>query len=622
MLLLAAGVLAPATAGRAIDRALVDRAAAPHPAGSPAGPVEHFSPEIFLSHVYYLASDELNGRDVGTAGIRRAGQYIADHFAQAGLEPGGEDGSYFQRFTVNLGRRLTGDSELAITGAHLDDLVLGEDYLPFPWSSDRPFGGGVVFAGYGLVDPEREHDDYAGLEVTGKVVLMLRREPPAWNRPGGRPSRQARFVHKVALARQRGAAGVLIVNRRPGAGREDRLVPFRGGSDDCGLPAVHIKRAVANRMLAAGGLASLQVLQGHLDAATPRHCSAPLAGVMVRGRAGLSEKGVEARNVIGLLRGSGPHAGEYLVIAAHYDHVGQRARGSPFAPPAESPEAIHNGADDNASGTAALIEIARRLARERPLDRSVLAIAFSAEEMGLRGSEHFVEHPTVPRERIVACLNMDMIGRMPENADLVNVFGLDTGRGLADTVYRCADRLDLEVLGSPSPTGRADEASFQVAGIPGLHFFTGLHADYHRPSDDADRINEYGGARVAGLVYEIARELIAAETRPAYHDVATYASLRRPGRQRPMMGFRPGTTEAGGAAGLLVDAVNTDGPARSAGMRPGDRIVRMGDRQINGLADFLTALRGHQPGKEVEVVVLRDGAEVRLTVRLAAGGPR
>ncbi|MHC4091761.1 MAG: M20/M25/M40 family metallo-hydrolase [Planctomycetota bacterium] len=592
-----------------------------------AGPIDRlpvdFSPEVYLGHIYYLASDELGGRGVGTPGIDRAAQYIADQFAASGIEPGGENGTYFQTFDIALGAELTDEGEFSISGVEMDPPTAGEDYTPFPWSTAEAFEGDLVIVGYGLVNPDKDYDDYAGLDLTGQVVLMLRREPICWTTKAGSYTRLARFVNKVATAKERGAVAVLIANQQPDEGEDDRLVPFvsggMGGMGDYGLPAFHVTRALADKMLAAANLDPLVEIQARLDTDPPGHCSAPLPGLRVAGRAGMVRTSAASRNVVGLVRGEGPLADEHVVICAHYDHVGTRARRSMFGRRSSSAKKqVHNGADDNASGTAALIELGQALARQPALRRGVLLIAFTGEESGLLGSEHFADHATVPIENIVACLNMDMIGRMEEDSDTVYVYGTGTAKEFDGLIRRSAVEVGLRGVEAEPSSGRSDDASFYRKQVPAMHFFTGMHADYHRPSDDSDKINEQDAVRIVGLAYEVARGIIDADQRPSYEEVSGFASIQ-PRGNRVVMGIFPDYAEVESTPGLLIDRLVPDGPAAQAGMRSGDRIIRIAGSSVEGIADYIDAIRSKTAGDEVEVVVARGDEEVTLTVTLATG---
>ncbi len=578
-----------------------------------------FSPEILLGHVYYLASDELGGRGVGTPGIERAGQYIADQFAAAGIEPGGDDGTYFQTFQIGLDAELGEGTELALEGAGADQPAINTDYRPFAWSASGGFAGELLFVGYGLVDAARGYDDYRGVDAQGRVLLMLRREPPSWS-IGGEYSGAARFDNKAALAKELGAVAVLVANQTPDDGEPDRLMPFfgRAAAQDYGIPAFHITRHLADTLLAAGGLDSLDVVQERLDADQPTHCSAVVPGVRVRGSVDLQREQAPSRNVIGLIRGTGPQADEYVVVGAHYDHLGLRAVRSFFGPTGDGKEEIHNGADDNASGTAGLIELGRALARAGDLNRSLLLIAFTGEELGLLGSAHFVDHPTVPLDRIAAMVNLDMIGRMPDDRQRVSVYGVGTGAGLEDLVHNCASIVGLEVDAQAPVSEQSDEASFYERGIPTVFFFTGLHVDYHQPTDDASKLNEQGAARVARMAYGVVRGLVDSPGQPTYCYVPGRASPSA-GPARAVMGFWPKPAAEGESADVVVARVAPNSPADRAGIRPGDRIVQLDGWPVQDAADYAEAIGGKRPGESVEVVLERDGQRITLTVTFAAG---
>ncbi|MCP4251707.1 MAG: M20/M25/M40 family metallo-hydrolase [bacterium] len=581
-----------------------------------------FSPAILLGHIYYLASDELGGRDVGTPGIERAAQYIADQFAACGVEPGGVDGTYFQPFEVDLGAKLSPDGHLTVTGWDPErPPVIKEDFTPFTWSNNDAFDGEVVFVGYGLEDPDREYDDYAGLDVHGKVVLMLRREPTSWSSGFGNYSRLARFDNKVGTAKEHGAAAVLIANQTPDEDDEDRLMPFFSrGMGNYGLPALHVTRAWADELLEAGGLDSLESLQDRLDADETEHCSAPLEGIRLAGQAGLSHSSAETRNVLGLIRGRGPLADEYVVIGAHYDHVGRQARRSFFGRRGDAEPEIHNGADDNASGTAGVIELGRALAdaaRQGRLRRSVLLIAFSGEEKGLLGSRHFVKEPTVDLDSMVACLNMDMIGRMDPDSDILSVYGTGTAEEFRDLLRRAADETGLVLEESEPSSGRSDDAAFVAVDIPAIHVFSGMHADYHRPGDDPEKINEEDTARVVQLIYDVAWDINQADRRPTYVQTSGFASIGR--SKRVVMGVYPGMGDDATGAGLLIERVVPDGPAAKAGLKGGDRIIGIGGQEVGGMDGYMEAIRSKKAGDEVEVVVTREAEELTLTVKLSAG---
>jgi len=575
----------------------------------------------FQAHVEYLASDRLEGRGVGTRGLELAGEYIAEQFAALGLEPAGDDGTYFQTFPIGLHRTLTDDSQLAVTGSGA--LVQERDFIPFNFSSNDSFSGAVVFCGYGIVAPEHGHDDFAGLELNGRVALIVRGEPPGWAGEDGSPTRHAMFRNKIYNAKDRGAVAVLIVNQAPQPGERDELVPFDSeGADEYGIPAVQVTRAVAEGGLSVGGVASLEELQSALDGG--RIASAELAYVTASGRAGLAKTSAPTRNVLATLPGAGPLADEFVVVCAHYDHLGVRRpmmrtfKAGQLVRDASDPQ-IHNGADDNASGVSGLIETARLMASGEGPRRSVLFVAFTAEETGLQGSKHYLESPAVPLEQTVAVLNMDMIGRMEQSSRRVQVFGTECGSTFTEILAAAAREADVELGAIPDPGGNSDHAPFVRHEIPALHFFTGHHGDYHKPSDDSEKINAAGGAAVIRLVHRAAEALATRPDRPTFKQVKLAKTDRPEGTPtyKVVMGLAPGYVDDG-RPGMNVDAVNPEGPADLAGMKAGDRIVRIGGQPVANIYDYMAATRNNRPGDAVEVVVLREGAEHTLHVTMAA----
>lgn len=584
-------------------------------AGSGCGPqVER----RFERHVRYLADDAREGRGVGSRGLEQSANYIAREFRAAGLVPGGDDGTYFQPFPHTLNRELTDKARLSL-GEAAGSLTLGQDFTPLSFSSNESFTGDVVFGGYGIVSAEPKWDDYAHADVTGKVVLVLTGEPASWADKDGFSTRHSLFDSKVYNARDRGAVAILFVHPES-AGEQDRLLPFSGESpDEYGLPAFHITRAVAERVLAAGGAAPLRSLEADLDAG--RMVSKALAGVSASGEAGYVRRESPTWNVCGWIEGQGALADEWVVIGAHYDHLGvRRPMGRKFkagrAVAHDEPPQIHNGADDNASGVAGLIEVARMFEQGPRPRRSIMFVAFSAEEAGLHGSKFFVDKCPVAVDRIVGMLNMDMIGRLDPATRALTVFGVGCGEGFDEILRWASAGLNLELETTPDPGGRSDHAAFVARKVPSLHVYTGSHTDYHRPTDDAELVNFAGGAEVATLVYRVARELADREARLEFVEVKTSEQERGVTGFRVVMGLTPNYTDTS-QPGMGVDGVSPEGPAQLAGMQAGDRIISIGGKMVNNVYDYMASTRNNKPGDVVEVIVLRGGERVTLSVTLA-----
>ena len=580
------------------------------------------APARFQAHIDYLASDELEGRGIGSAGIELAAEYISQRFSEIGLEPAGDDETYFQTFRMTLQRELTDESRLIFTGDPVARRQ-GKDFIPFSFSAEEAFDGGVVFCGYGTKAPERNHDDFAGVQLKDRVALVLRGEPPDWADEDGSMTRHAMLRNKVYNAKDRGAAGVLIVNQAPGEGESDELADFDAHSaDEYGIPAFHVTRALADAQLARAGHDPLDKLQAKLDSG--KTASAPLTGVTVSGQAGFKKKSAPTKNVLGLLRGAGPGAEEAVVIGAHYDHLGFRRpmmrkfQAGQLVKDTAEPQ-IHNGADDNASGVSGLIEIARMFASGDPPRRSVLFIAFTGEESGTHGSKYYVNHPAIPLDQTVAMINLDMIGRMKTDENRVQIFGTECGTEFKEIVEAAGQAAGLDVAPIADPGGASDHGPFVYHKIPAMHFFTGHHRDYHKPTDDADKINPEGGARVAEAVYHAAYDLATRADRPEFHVVKKPKSDGAGGRSgyRVVMGIAPNFVESE-QPGMGVDNVNPDGPADLAGMKTGDRIIRINGKEISNIYDYMAATRNNKPGDTVEVIILRDGTEMTLQVTLAS----
>ncbi|MFM7290722.1 MAG: M20/M25/M40 family metallo-hydrolase, partial [Planctomycetia bacterium] len=435
---------------------------------------------------------------------------------------------------------------------------------------------------------------------------------------GNQASQHAALARKVANASEHEAGGVIFCNDAEADG--DALMAFTragDGSEKRSLPVLQIRRSLIDEMVQASLGRKLDVIQKAIDD-TLEPQSGRLAGWRVRGQTSIERSETEGRNVIAMLPGTGrPRDGaadaqgglgtETVVLGAHYDHLG--FGGANSAAPGE--HAVHHGADDNASGTAVLLEVARLLRQEGPFPRTVLFVAFSGEERGLLGSAHYAANAVVPLSDTAAMVNLDMVGRL--DGDKLVVHGTGTGTGLEPLVDRLVSARGFEAAKEPGGFGPSDHSSFYAKKIPVLHLFTGSHADYHRPTDTAEKINYDGMVRITRLVADIVRELATAPERPAYIEVAS-KQFARGGGDRPYFGSIPDFGKPG--KGYAINGATKDSPAARGGLKGGDVIVRLGASAVTGLEDFDSALRKHKGGDTVPVVVLRDGAEVTLQVTL------
>ena len=569
----------------------------------------------------YLSSDSLGGRDVGSSGIDMAAEFISQRFQQLGLETDIFGGSPYQEFTIP-GPPELGPAEhnrLHFSGpAELPPLVLGEHYLPLALGNSGTFSGPVVFAGYGITAPELNYDDYENLDVAGKVVIVLRKEPnqndPQSKFDGVRSSQHAYFSTKELNANLHRAAALIIVNDRltVAAAGGDALPEVSGAGSpvsDRQLPTLYCLRSVVDELLKTRGT-SLDALEAAIDSQTQPH-SLGLDGIQAQGQTEVVQSQIPVRNVIGLLPGRGELAEQYIVVGAHYDHVGMGGAGS-LAPGTIE---IHNGADDNASGSSALLEVARRLASPAgDQRRSIVFIAFTAEERGLLGSKHYIRHPRWPLEQTVAMLNMDMVGRMQEN--FLTVYGTGTAEGFDDLVDRLGQAAGLAIEQQAAGFGPSDHSSFYEVGIPVLHFFTGLHNDYHRPSDDFEKANLQGMLRIADVVAAITAELATLRQPPNPLKNSAVAQIGPARSSRPRLGVR---LEQRDDSGPQIAEVLPDSPAQAAGLQSGDVIRSLAEQPVASVGDLQQLLRQQKPGDTISLQVQRGDQSLTITVKLHGG---
>jgi hypothetical protein len=468
--------------------------------------------DAILEHIKFLASDELRGRGNGAEGLERAADYIAAEFKEAGLQPGGDRSSWFQPFELTIGVTVGNGNALVIRGAKQSvTLSLGASYLPIAATPDDDAvdirGLPVVFAGYGISAPAFKYDDYEGLDVTGKAVLIFSHEPQE-NRAdsrlnGNRPLRETTLYAKAMAARTRGARALLVVSdpSHPVDDVNYRAFLLEPDPEDHAIPVLRGRRDALAPLIKELGLDRVAMM---IDRdLVPR--SRALPGVTVDYTQRLAPNRRTLRNVVGILPGTDDAKDEEaVVLGGHYDHVGLGGR---FSSSPERTGEIHNGADDNASGVAALIEIGRAAAADRSrFPRSLVFVAFAGEERGLHGSAHYTDHPTIPISDTIAMVNLDMIGR-PRGS--VEVGGMTTATALRAEVEAAAKTAGIAVRAGGPGAGRSDDSSFLDKRVPALHLFTGFHDDYHRPTDDWQRIDAPGTARVATLALELAARLAA-----------------------------------------------------------------------------------------------------------------
>ena len=574
-----------------------------------AGVAVPIGPEELRASVHVLTSSAFEGRGTGTVGGERAARYVAAEFRAAGLRPLGTarpddpgaalDGSgYFQPFLAAVGGDLgPGNVLTARWNGRSTAYSVEESFVPATLSGSGSASGPVVFAGYGIVSRSAGRDDYGFRDVRGRVVLLLAGAPPAG---AGSPLPEfAGIFHKVMWARDKGAAAVIVAS--PDDSDPAGWNVHREFTDE-GLPVLLVARRVAAAWLGAAGWTEAAVRKEL--AARPWPLDLP---VDVSLSTDVRIRRLPAANVAGLLPGSDPkRADEIVVIGAHFDHLGLGGPSS-FAPSRRP--AIHPGADDNASGTAGLIALARAFAAGPPPRRSILFLAFSGEELGLLGSAHYARHPLVPFDRTVAMLNMDMIGRL--RGDRLAVIGTGTSPEWPALLREANRAAGIRLLFSDDPYGPSDQQSFYLGGVPVLLFFTGKDPEYHTPADTEATLNFPGEARILEFVRDCAARIAAEPGRPAYREV----DPSRPRSYRVVFGIVPDPTSKE-ATGLPVARTIAGGPAARAGVLPGDVIVAFGEHSVVSFQDFRIALAEFGPGERIPFRVRRDGRVIDLRATL------
>lgn len=556
--------------------------------------------------IAWLADPAREGRGLGTKGLTAAGEFIEKRFAALGLLPAGEKGTFRDHFDVAKHVKVEPASSLSLADAN----VAADAFQPLAFSAPSKASAELVLANYGVTAKELKVDDYRGLSVKGKIVVVRRFVPET--KEFAEASNQRRYGdlwYKAVTARIAGAAGLIVVDaplapskdpkwKAPDEAKFPELI--RENYGDAGIPVVIVKRAAFEGVLKQ--LEQKKKVQASINVA-------------------LSYEKQPAFNVIGRIAANVPAAeklpGE-LVIGAHYDHLGFGGVHS-LTPDSNAP---HLGADDNASGVAGILEIARALKSAPKLKQDVLIMAFSAEESGLLGSSHLVHEPPagLDPKNFRAMLNLDMIGRMRDNQ--LTVLGGKTATAWQTIVPAACDNARVECALSSDGYGPSDQTSFYAAGIPVLHFFSGSHTDYHKPTDSADRINAGGAAQIAKLVTEVAQAVTDSPAPLGFQAVAPETPKGDLRSFNASLGTIPDYAGPPDGAGVLLAGVRPGSAAEKAGMKRGDTLIGLGKTDIKGLHDFMFVLNGAKPGQTISARLKRDGKLVTVQVTFEEKAPR
>jgi hypothetical protein len=570
-------------------------------------------PSRYLADVKSLTAPSMEGRGDGTKGLVRASHMLEKRYKDLGLKPAGTQ-SYFQPFTVITGAKLKSTHNHFTTqeASQKHDLKLNQDFVPFSFSSSGSANAPVVFVGYGATAEEFGYDDYSGVDVKDKIVVLLRYEPAGFAEKSGNTglTRHAQLISKAINARNHGAKALVLVNGKLGDGEEDLLTRFGSvsGPENTGIILVQIKNEVADRWFQLAGK-SLAEVQGQINHSTKPQSFGFPDTLHVALNIDIETTRASVNNVLAYLPGK---TNEYVIVGAHYDHLG-RGNYDSLAP--SQIGQIHPGADDNASGTAGVLELARMFAPLKgQLQRGILFASFAGEELGLLGSAHWVQEPTLPLDKAIAMLNMDMIGRIKD--DKVYIGGVGTGSSLKSIVEQADAKSGFKIEYSPGGYSASDHTSFVTKHIPVLFFFSGLHSDYHKPSDTWEKINAPSAARLVDVVGSTGLQLADASERPTFVTVVEDKPLAGAGGggYGPYFGSIPDFGQV--ENGVKFSDVKPASPAEKAGFKAGDILVQFGDKPIKNLYDFTDALRRSKVGDVVEVTVMRDGKPVKASVKL------
>ncbi|MBM2840764.1 MAG: putative aminopeptidase [Bacteroidetes bacterium] len=563
------------------------------------------------AHVKYLASDELEGRGSGTEGNRKAAAYIADQMKKYGLKPAGDNGTYFQNFDFVAAVKLGKANQCVIESKGLPktqiELKPDVDFRPLGFTTNASVSVALVFVGYGISAPESKYDEYKDLDVNGKIVVALRYGPDG-NDMHSDLNKHTSLRNKARVAREKGAKGLIIISG-PVDDPDDELIKlsFDQSFASSGIPAISMKRSALEKLIVAGGKA-LKTMQEEMKKDRQVQ-SLELAGTSVTLTTDVEYIREKTANIVGYLEGTDQKLkDEVIVVGAHMDHLGYGGPGSGSLTP--DVHEIHNGADDKASGSASLLELEQAFATgAKSLKRSLVFTAFSGEELGTLGSSYYVNHPFFPLEKTITMVNLDMVGRLENNS--LTIYGTGTSPKWNDLISRLNKDSTFTLKLVSDGVGPSDHSQFYAKDIPVLFFFTGTHNDYHKPSDDWDKINYDGEKKVTQFIYSIVKDLDADEAKPAFARTASTASAGGDSRGfNVTLGIVPDYGET--KDGMKIGSTRSGGPAEKAGLKAGDVIVMMGGKKVLNIYDYMGLLGELKAEEEVDVEVMRDGKSVKV----------
>lgn len=561
-------------------------------------------------YVTFLASDSLKGRKPGSPEMMTAANFIRDHFRDAGLTMMYEDG--FQWFEIVTNVELGMKNSIAFEGFQAN---LKKEFMPLSFSSSASVDAELVFTGYGFdIDLDSlKWNDYQGLDVKGKWIMVFRADPDLDN-PESRFIPYSDIRSKVLTAKDRGAAGIFVVTPA-GLEKEDKPMSLVVENNEVttGIPVISITRDLANKMLKQTGL-TIDSLERTLVGRKMPHSFA--TGLMIDAAADVVQKRERTANVVALLEGADPVLKqEYLVVGGHYDHLGFGGPGSGSRMP--DTVAIHNGADDNASGTAMVMALAKHFGTQKGrVKRSIIFISFSGEEIGLLGSKFFVNHPPVGIKNIKTMFNFDMVGRFDKEKNSISVSGTGTSAEADSLLTLLESGLPFRVVHAPDGYGPSDHAAFYSSNIPVFYFNTGVHTDYHTPFDDTEKLDFGSERQIEDFACSLINLIAQQENALTFRESGKKEGSVRTGRRlKVTLGIMPdfaGTEKKG----LRIDGVTKGGPADRGGLLKGDIITAINGLPVGNIYEYMSRLQKLKHGMTVNVEVIREGKNEVLIIQL------
>ena len=577
------------------------------------------------SDLEFLASDDQEGRGVETKGTERSADRIIAEYEKFGLLAVMPQNSYRQSFEVPLGGVVIEETthvRLTSPDGTVSELRLGDEFQPIRRGANGEASGELVFLGYGIRSEEFQYDEFANVDVAGKVVVVIRREPQDYDGGaflGKATSPNAYIDRKLELLTAANAAAVLFVNddsSSPNYEADELATPSGFGNEGKSLPFVHVKQRIIDQVLSSTplttpdgkSLTSLKSVAKYLDAGL-KPVSQALTGWTAEVTTRFKADAVTAHNLIGVIEGEGPHASQAIVIGGHYDHIGYGKYGSN----ARNREGeVHNGADDNASGTSAVLELARRFSSGPKPKHRMVFICFSGEERGLIGSNYYVKHPVVPLEDTITMINFDMIGNLRNN--LVEVCGVGTAAEFREIARHADEVTPINIRIVDDALAGSDHLPFYQKDVPVMFCFTGMTSIYHTPDDDFETLNIEGVVSVIDYSEQLLRGIDRLEKAPVF--ISTRPRNRRAAARTPFFGIQPDLA-ASGADGILIQSVISSSPAALAGLQTGDIITQIDDSTVTGYQSLIDVLIGSSPGDTLNVRFKRGSEEKETQVSVA-----